>query len=129
MTSKVDTPLKLSKDGMIVQVTGPIEWEPDEAGAEFSVEIIQPPNGARVSALGQSRRTYYPKDTRWWAVARVSGPTPLEPGMAKATATATITLKDGKTENYPWPNTVELLHKLPQANAPRDAAQPMTADG
>jgi hypothetical protein len=127
MTSKVDTPLKLKKDGRTVQVTGPIEWEPDEASAEFSVEIIQPPNGARVSARGQSRRTYYPKDKRWQAVARVSGPKPLEIGVAKATATATITLKDGKTETYPWPNTVEL--ELPQANAPRDGAQPITADG
>jgi len=129
MTSKVDTPLKLSKDGMTVQVTGPIEWEPDERSAVFSVEIIQPPNGARVSARGQSERTYHRSDTRWQAVARVSGPMRLELGLAMATATATITLNDGKTENYPWPNTVELSDHLPQANGPRDAAQTMTADG
>jgi hypothetical protein len=130
MTSKVDTQLKLSKDGMTVQVTGPIlKWDPDERSAVFSVEITQPPNGARVSARGQSTRTYYPKDTEWRAVAHVIGPKPLELGMAMATATATITLKDGGTEHYPWPNEVKLMHKLPPAKAPRDAAQPVTADG
>ena len=130
MTSKVNTPLKLSQDGMTVQVTGPIsKWDSDEASAVFSVEITQPPNGARVSARGQSTRTYYPNDTEWRVVAHVIGPKPLELGMAMATATATITLKDGKTEHYPWPNDVKLMHKLPQAKAPRDPAQPITADG
>jgi hypothetical protein len=129
MTSRVDTPLKLSADGMTVQVTGPIEWGPDERSAVFSVEITQPPNGARVSARGHQTRIYYPKDKRWQAVARVSGPKPLDIGAAGATATATITLKNGKTEHYPWPNEVELVHKPARAHDPSDAAQPVTADG
>jgi hypothetical protein len=128
MTSKVDTPLKLSNDGMTVHVTGPIEWKPDEASAVFSVEIIQPRNGATVSARGESTRTY-PKDKNWHAIARVNGPRRLELGPAGATATATIRLKNGKTDHYPWPNDVELVHKLPQRNDPREATQPITADG
>jgi hypothetical protein len=129
MTSRVDTPLKLSADGMTVQVTGPIlEWEPDEASAVFSVEITQPQNGGTVSAKGQSTRTY-PKDKKWLAVARVSGPKRLRLGPVRAMATATITHKDGTTEQYPWPNDVVLTDHLPLANDPRDAAQPITADG
>ena len=38
MTSRVNTPLKLSADGMTVQVAGPIlKWESDERSAVFSV--------------------------------------------------------------------------------------------
>ena len=130
MTSKVDTPLKLSADGVTVQVTGPIlKWESDERSAVFSVEIIQPPNGARVSARGESTRTYHPNDKKWQAVARVSGPTRLQLGPALATATATITLKNGKTEPYAWPVEVVLVHNLARAHNPSDAAQPITADG
>jgi hypothetical protein len=130
MTSKVDTPLKLSNDGMTVQVTGPIlKWDSDERSAVFSVEIVQPPNGARVSARGQSTRTHHPNDKKWQAVARVSGPRRLQPGPALATATATITLKNGKTEHYPWPVDVVLTDHVPPANDPRDAAQPIAADG
>lgn len=130
MTSKVNTPLKLSADGMTVHVVGPIlEWESDERSAVFSVEITQPPNSATVSARGRSTRTYNPKDKKWQAVARVSGPTPLRVGPALATATAMITLKNGKTEPYGWPVRVVLVHKLARANDPRDAAQPITADG
>jgi len=81
MTAKVNTPLKLSADGMTVQVTGPIsKWDPDERSAVFSVEITQSPNGATVSARGRSTRTYHPKYTPWQAVARVSGPKPLHVG-------------------------------------------------
>jgi hypothetical protein len=127
MTSRVDTPLKLSADGMKVHVTGPITWESDEASAVFSVEIIQPQNGATVSASGQSVRIY-PKDTTWQAVARVSGPKRLRLGPAQAPVTATITLKNGTTERYTWPNDVVLVDHLPLGN-PRDAAQPITADG
>ncbi|HEY8859883.1 MAG TPA: hypothetical protein VIM27_10560 [Gaiellales bacterium] len=130
MTSKVDTPLKLSADGVTVQVTGPIlKWESDERSAVFSVEITQPPNGARVSARGQSTRTYHPNDEKWQAVARVSGPTRLQLGPALATATATITLEDGTTELYSWPVDVVLTDHLPHTNDPRDAVQPITADG
>ena len=36
MTSKVNTPLKLSTDGMTVQVTGPIlKWDSDESQRRF----------------------------------------------------------------------------------------------
>lgn len=130
MTSRVNTPLKLSADGMTVHVTGPIlAWEPDERSADFSVEITQPPNGATVSARGRSTRTYHPKDKKWQAVARVTGPTPLELGPALATATAMIALKNGKTEPYVWPVPIVLVHKLGLAHDPSDAAQPITADG
>jgi hypothetical protein len=130
MTSKVNTPLKLSTDGTTVQVTGPISnWDPDERSAVFSVEITQPPNGATVSARGRSTRTYRPTDNAWQAVARVSGAKPLHLGRALATATATITLTNGKTELYPWPVDVVLVHNLAQAHDASDAAQPIPADG
>jgi hypothetical protein len=126
MTSRVNTPLKLSADGMTVQVAGPIlKWESDERSAVFSVEITQPPNGATVSARGRSTGSYHPKDGKWQAVARVSGPTPLHIGPALATATATITLANGKTEPYAWPVEVVLVHHLPGAHDPSDAAQPI----
>jgi hypothetical protein len=126
MTSKVNTPLKLSADGMTVQVVGPIqEWESDERSAAFSGEITQPPNGATVSARGRSTRTYHPKNATWQAVARVGGPKPLHVGPALATATATITLANGKTEPYVWPVEVVLVHQLAQAHDPSDAAQPI----
>ncbi|MEP6640843.1 MAG: hypothetical protein ABJB93_02930 [Gaiellales bacterium] len=130
MTSRVNTPLKLSDDGMTVHVTGPIlAWEADERSAVFSVEITQPPNGARVSARGRSTRTYHPNDKKWQAVARVTGPKPLELGPALATATATITLENGETEPYVWPVPVVLVHNLARAHDPSDAAQAITADG
>ena len=84
----------------------------------FSVEITQPPNGVRVSARGQSTRTHYPNDKKWQAVARVSGPRRLQPGPALATATATITLKNGKTEHYPWPVDVVLTDHVPPGERP-----------
>jgi hypothetical protein len=126
MTSRVNTPLKLSADGMTVQVVGPItKWESDERSAVFSVEITQPPNGATVSARGRSTRTYHPQNTPWQAVAHVSGATPLHVGPALATATATITLANGKTVPYVWPVAVTLVHQLAQADDASDAAQPI----
>ena len=126
MTSKVCTPLKLSANGMTVQVVGPIKkWDPDERSAVFSVEITQPHKGATVAASGRSTGTYYPKDKQWQAVAHVTGPTPLELGPALATATATITLTNGQTDKpYVWPVNVVLSDHLPQAAGSSEMAQP-----
>ena len=126
MTSRVNKRLKLSADGMTVQVIGPIKkWDSDERSAVFSVEITQPPNGATVSARGRSTRTYDPQDKQWQAAVHVSGPTPLQVGPALATATATITLANGKTEPYVWPVDVRLVHQLAPATGASDAAQPI----
>jgi hypothetical protein len=104
-------------------VVGPIlEWEGDERSAAFSVEITQPPNGATVSARGRSASTYRPSNTTWKANARVGDGTPLHVGPALATATATITLANGKTEPYVWPVDVTLAHHLAPAAG---AAQPI----
>jgi hypothetical protein len=122
MTSRVNTPLKLSADGMTVQVVGPItEWESDERSAVFSVEIT-PQSGAAVSARGRSTRTYHPQDTHWQAAAHVTGPTPLYPGKAVARATAMVTHANGTTGPYHWTVDVVLDHQLAPA---ADAAQPI----
>ncbi len=126
MTSRVNKHLKLSADGRTVNVVGPIvTWEGDERSAVFSVEITQPPNGAAVSARGRSAQTYRPSNSSWKANARVGDGPPLQVGPALATATAIITLANGKTEPYVWPVRVTLVHHLAAAAGATDAAEPI----
>jgi hypothetical protein len=123
MTSKVNKHLKLSTDGMTVDVVGPIlKWESDEQSAVFSVEITQTQAGVNVSAAGSSNAVYR-SDTPWKATAHVTGATPLHVGRAKAKAIAKITLASGKTERYVWPVRVELVDHLAHLPEPSDAAQ------
>jgi hypothetical protein len=106
MNSRVDSPLTLGAGGMTVNVDGEITtWESDEASAVFAVTVTQNQDGTTVTATGNTTATYHPKQKKWTATARVTGNAPLIAGVvAEADATGTITLRNGGTETYPWPN-------------------------
>jgi hypothetical protein len=110
MTSRVDTPLNMHNGGRQVTVEGPIDWDPDEIYALFTVVISQvEADGSVVTAMGSSMRYAHGAST-WEATATVTeNGKHLRPGAADAYAVATIATTSGRSENYPWPNSVDLI--------------------
>ena len=103
MRGQFDEKARIVSSGEGLEVTGPAEWEPDESGAVIRVRIKQDD----VIATGVS--AYTPSTTTTWSATLTTEEGTLQPGVADARARATVSLDNGHTEPYSWPDTVELV--------------------
>jgi len=86
----------------MIQVSGPVDWESDEAGAVIHATLTQHPGGR---AEGDSVYTPATADT-WFATLTVEGA--FHNGVADALGVATVTITGGQPEVYRWPDQVVL---------------------
>lgn len=103
MTGQFDDTAKIVSSGEGLVVTGPAEWDPDEYGAVIRVRVRQ----EEVVATGVS--AYTPSSANTWSATLTTLSGTLQPGVADASARATVSLDNGHTEPYSWPDTVELV--------------------
>jgi hypothetical protein len=103
MKGQFDETAKIVSSGEGLEVTGPAEWDPDESGAVIRVRIKQ----EQVVATGVS--AYTPSTATTWSATLTTQSGTLQPGVADARARATVSLDNGHTEPYSWPDTVELV--------------------
>lgn len=103
MRGQFDDTARIVSDGTAVEVTGPVEWESDELGAVIRARVTQ----GDVVASGTSDFTPSSADT-WSATLTAHGGT-LHPGTDPVRANATVSLRDGRKEPYPWRDEVELF--------------------
>jgi hypothetical protein len=103
MRGQFDETAKIVSSGEGLEVTGPAEWDPDESGAVIRVRIKQ----EQVVATGVS--AYTPSTATTWSATLTAQSGTLQPGVADARARATVSLDNGHTEPYSWPDTVELV--------------------
>jgi hypothetical protein len=103
MRGQFDDTAKIISSGDGLEVTGPAEWDPDESGAVIHVRVKQ----EQVVATGVS--AYTPSSATGWSARLTVQSGTLQPGVADAKARATVSLNDGHTEPYSWPDTVNLV--------------------
>jgi len=103
MRGQFDDAARIVSSGEGLEVTGPAEWDPDESGAVIRVRIKQ----EQVVATGVS--AYTPSSATTWSATLTTQSGTLQPGVADARARATVSLDNGHTEPYSWPDTVELV--------------------
>ena len=103
MRGQFDDTARIVSSGEGLEVTGPAEWDPDESGAVIRVRIKQD----EVIATGVS--AYTPSTAAIWSATLTTEEGTLHPGVADARARATVSLDNGHTEPYSWPDTVELV--------------------
>ena len=89
-------------DGAGAQVSGPINWDPDERSATFSAAISQvETDGDIVMASGKGARVFTPADRRWTAHVSVGGVGRLDAGAGAGWGFAAVSENGGFTP-YPW---------------------------
>ena len=89
-------------DGAGAQVSGPINWDPDERSATFSAAISQvESSGGIVMASGKSPHVFTPADKRWTAHVSVAGAGRLAAGAGAGWGFASVAENGGFTP-YPW---------------------------
>lgn len=103
MRGQFDDTARIVSSGAGLEVTGPAEWDPDEYGAVIRVRVRQ----EGVVATGVS--AYTPSSASTWSATLATLSGTLQPGAADASAQATVSLDNGHTEPYSWPDTVELV--------------------
>jgi|SRR6186997_3378725 len=103
MRGQFDDTARIVSSGEGLEVTGPAEWDPDESGAVIHVRVKQ----EEVVATGVS--AYTPAGATTWSAKLTTRSGTLQPGAADAKARATVSLNDGHTEPYSWPDTVDLV--------------------
>lgn len=104
MTGRFDFDGAIVAGGTAIQVSGPVRWEDDEAGAVIHATLTMQPG---VRAIGDSVFTPRTSST-WFATLTVVEGT-VHNGKADAVGSATVTLTNGDTEEYePWPDKVVL---------------------
>ena len=103
MRGQFDDTAKIISSGEGLEVTGPAEWDPDESGAVIRVRVKQD----QVVATGES--DYTPSSAGTWSARLTTQSGTLQPGAADARARATVSLQNGHTEPYSWPDTVDLV--------------------
>jgi hypothetical protein len=118
MGPRINAHLALLDGGTRVAVRGPTgTWEPYAVSATFAVVIGQvKSNGDVVLAVGRSTDTYEPGGEKWWdADAVVFDPQggQFQPGIAAGWAIASVLLKDGNYQQYPWSVVTELIASPP----------------
>jgi hypothetical protein len=122
MGPRINKHLKLSPDGKIVAVKGPVgDWEPYAVSATFAVIVgqVDRKTGQIVLAVGRSEpgETYEPGgEPMWDADAKVFHPKGhvLADGPAVAWGIAAVKMQDGKHEEYGWSVETRLIRKVPQ---------------
>jgi hypothetical protein len=109
MRGQFNDTAKIVSNGEGLEVTGPLDWEPDESGAVIHVRVTQEQqNGeGRVVATGDS--AYTPSGAGSWSASLTTLQGTLRPGVADAKARASVSLNNGHTEPYAWPDTVDLV--------------------
>jgi hypothetical protein len=103
MRGQFDNTARIVSSGAGLEVTGPADWDPDEFGAVIRVRVWQ--EGAVATGVS----AYTPSSETSWTATLTTLSGTLEPGAADARARATVSLDNGHTEPYSWPDTVELV--------------------
>jgi hypothetical protein len=103
MKGQFDDTARIISSGEGLEVTGPAEWDPDESGAVIRVRVTQ----EQVVATGVSN--YTPASASTWSARLTTRSGTLHPGAADARARATVSLNNGHTEPYSWPDSVDLV--------------------
>ena len=103
MRGQFDDTARIVSSGAALEVTGPAEWDPDEFGAVIRVRVWQ--QGAVATGVS----AYTPSSATSWTARLMTLSGALQPGSADARARATVSLDNGHTEPYTWPDTVELV--------------------
>lgn len=103
MRGQFDETARIVSSGEGLEVTGPAVWDPDESGAVIHVRVKQ----ENVVATGVS--AYTPSSAATWSARLTTRSGTLEPGVAEAKARAEVSLQNGHSEPYSWPDTVELV--------------------
>lgn len=90
------------------KITGPINWESDDAAAVFSVVVSQVVSKSRAIGIGMSGVCKPTTDPGNWSadVEILTGT--FQKGGATVYAWASIAQPDGGWEMYPWGRAVEL---------------------
>jgi len=103
MKGQFDDTARIVSSGTELEVTGPAEWDPDESGEVIRVRVTQ----EQVVATGVS--DYTPSSATSWSARLSARSGTLHPGVADAKARATVSLDNGHTEPYSWPDSVDLV--------------------
>jgi hypothetical protein len=109
MRGQFDDTAKIISNGAGLEVTGPAEWDPDESGAVIRVRVSQEQEGEGGQAVATGASAYTPSSSTTWSATLITRSGTLEPGVADAKARATVSLNNGHTEPYNWPDTVDLV--------------------
>ena len=103
MRGQFDDTARIVSSGGGLEVRGPAEWDPDEYGAVIRVRVKQE------DAVATGVSAYTPASAASWSATLTTLSGTLQPGVADARARATVSLDNGHTEPYSWPDTVELV--------------------
>lgn len=100
---------KIISNGSGLEVTGPADWDSDESGAVIHVRVTQEQEDGQERVVATGDSAYTPSSSTTWSATLATHSGTLRPGAADARARATVSLDDGHTEPYNWPDTVDLV--------------------
>jgi|SRR5262245_45595373 len=103
MRGQFDATATIISSGAGLEVTGPAQWDPDEFGAVIRVRVWQ--EGAVATGVS----AYTDSSNATWTATLTTLSGTLQPGAADARARAVVSLDNGHTEPYTWPDTVQLV--------------------
>jgi hypothetical protein len=109
MKGQFNDTARIISNGAGLEVTGPAEWDPDETGAVIRVRVTQDQEEGQGQVVATGESDYTPSSSRSWSATLIARSGTLQPGAADAKARATVSLNNGHTEPYNWPDTVDLV--------------------
>ena len=109
MKGQFNDKAKIISNGAGLEVTGPLDWEPDETGAVIHVRVVQERQGGEGQVVATGDSAFTPSGAGTWSASLTAHSGTLRPGMADAKARASVSLDNGHTEPYSWPDTVDLV--------------------
>jgi hypothetical protein len=109
MRGQFDDKAKIISSGAGLEVTGPVEWDSDEFGAVVHVRVTQEQQEKQEHVVATGASAYTRSSATTWSATLTTHSGTLQPGVADAKARATVSLNNGHTEPYGWPDTVDLV--------------------
>ena len=109
MKGQFNDTARIISNGAGLEVTGPAEWDPDETGAVIRVRVTQAEEEGQGQVVATGESAYTPSSSASWSATLIAQSGTLHPGVADAKARATVSLQNGHTEPYNWPDTVDLV--------------------
>jgi Dyp-type peroxidase family len=96
--------LNLNDNGYTVAAGGPIDWEEDDESIEIRSVTVEQDNVVAVS--DESIMVHKGRDRSWWL--NVRSPNQFTAGPALASGVAFLRKSGGTTQEYSWPDAVQL---------------------
>ena len=104
MHGKFDPTAQIVPGGAELQVSGPVTWDPDEFGAVIHARAWQ--DGG---VVGSGASDFVFSSAKTWTATLSAHAGTFQPGRATVRAIATVSLDNGHTEPYSWPDTVNCV--------------------